>query len=107
MKKICPIHKVELDGKSTKYGPRYSCPVEECTVVLWGGSTSTPADEETRQLRIKCHNLFDKRWNTRKRRNQAYLELSHILGIKKEECHFGMFNKEQCEKALKILNGDY
>ena len=101
----CPKHNIDLEYTNTKYGKRYACP--ECDVVLWEGSTSTPADYETRQLRRKCHSLFDKRWKNNRERNDAYTTMAHIMGIKKEKTHFGMFNKEQCEEALKILNGNY
>jgi len=61
---ICPEHKISLNYTDTQYGKRYYCP--DCDVVLWEGSTSTPANYETRQLRIKRHALFDKRWKTKK-----------------------------------------
>ncbi|KKK70910.1 hypothetical protein LCGC14_2919230 [marine sediment metagenome] len=52
VKKVCPIHKCKLVGSYTIYGLRFECPEVGCTVVCWSGSTSTPADYETRSMRI-------------------------------------------------------
>lgn len=62
-----------------------------------------PADEETRTLRRKCHEVFDKRWETQQERSAAYDRLAKKLNISKAEAHFGMFDKEMCEKALELM----
>ncbi len=46
IKPICPEHNCVLVPNKTKYGTRWSCPVDRCTVVCWGGKTSTPANQE-------------------------------------------------------------
>lgn len=64
----------------------------------------TLANKELRILRIKVHELFDPMWKKGKRsRTQAYVWLSHKLRISPEKCHVGMFNKELCIQAIKIL----
>lgn len=63
-----------------------------------------PADKETRALRIKCHQLFDQKWNTPEEREEMYLWLMEKMGLNKAQTHFGKFNKTQCREALKILS---
>jgi hypothetical protein len=82
-------------------------------VASWEGKTSTPADDETRTLRSKCHVKFDPLWKRvdgkRTRRNKfvtrtdAYQWMQSVMGISKDKCHIGMLDKEQCERLLKIL----
>jgi hypothetical protein len=66
------------------------------------------ADHEMRELKIKCHELFDKRWkeseNKSKARKEQYVWLSERMGIPLKECHFGWFDKDQLLKAISILN---
>lgn len=63
----------------------------------------TPADRETRALRVKCHQLFDQKWKTPEEREKAYLWLVKEMHLTKAEGHFGKFNKERCLQALKLL----
>lgn len=99
---ICPEHVADLVRKETQYGGRYSCPVEGCTVVCWDGSTSTPADYETRQARMKAHDSFDRLWKSGMfNRKEAYRELARYLRIKKEDAHIGQFDKTT---ALKVCD---
>lgn len=99
---FCTKHRqTRLKPTDTKYGLRYSCPVEGCTVVLWDGSTSTPADYETRQARIEAHSWFDALWQsgifTRKK---AYKKLAAHLGLSPRKTHIGHFNKDQCQRTI-------
>ena len=65
------------------------------------------ADAEMRQMKMKCHELFDKRWmaerNRRKARNKEYEALANYLGIPVEECHFGYFDMDMLNKAYDYL----
>ena len=63
----CLKHEAVMIYKPTQFGLRYSCPVVGCDVVCWDGSTSTPADTQTRALRHKCHEAFDPLWQTKRR----------------------------------------
>lgn len=60
-----------------------------------------------RELRTECHEIFDKLWknaeNPIKERRKKYKWLAEEMGIPVEECHFGWFNEEELEKALRIL----
>lgn len=103
---FCPAHGNQLAYTVTKYGLRYHCTAEGCTVVLWNGSTSTPADYDTRQARHECHTLFDPLWKTgRMSRNEAYKWLNRVVGeaLNVPEVHFGRMNLEQCRAALAVL----
>lgn len=115
MTHVCPIHERVLRWSHTRYGRRYACPVAGCTVVCWEGSTSTPADLETREARKALHLLFDKEWkeahglfdapncSRRERRNNAYRWLSKEMGLPGVCAHIGMFDLEQCERATSLL----
>lgn len=61
------------------------------------------ANEEMRELRKKCHELFDKTWDTPEERKVRYMELAQKMHMNTEACHFAYFNTELLEKAYKIL----
>jgi len=77
----------------------------------------TLANKELRQARMKAKELFEPIWKTGQinkhmglpymkktsNRKKAYRWLADKMGLTKDETHFGMFNKEQCEKAYAIL----
>lgn len=116
-KKVCPIHGGRLDRTTTQYGYRWGCSVEGCTVVCWGGHTSSPADYETRQARHRCHELFDPIWQDEQgpfsrghrpnkrgvRRHRAYRWLADQMGLDINDTHFGLFTLEQCERAIATI----
>lgn len=119
VKRVCPTHYKTLVPANTKYGTRWSCIVEGCTVVCWSGSTSTPADYETRQARHQVHELLDPLWedpdgpfcegerpNRRGvRRSRAYRWLSEQLGKELDKTHIGYFDLQECRKAIELLKG--
>ena len=103
-RKVCPAHGTELLPAETRYGTRYGCTAPGCTVACWGGKTSTPADAETRELRRRCHELFDPLWKTGSRfksRSAAYRWLARLTGTK--EPHIGHFDRSRCEQLLAAL----
>lgn len=101
--KICPDHNVSLFRRQTRYGGRWMCPVDGCTVACWDGSTSTPADQETRDARIEAHDAFDALWRDRHiSRSEAYRRLAAFMNVGKHETHIGMFDKEQCEIVVEF-----
>lgn len=65
------------------------------------------ADRQTRKLRTKAHNEFDKLWQgglmTRKK---AYNWLASELGIESSECHISWFSKDQLKDTI-TLSSDY
>lgn len=71
------------------------------------------ANKEMRDMKIKCHDLFDRKWKneptSRKRhiaRKKAYKELSERLQIPIEECHFGYFDMDMLNRAFEILESE-
>lgn len=113
--KFCPTHNRPLVPSTTKYGKRWSCTSPGCTVACWDGSTSTPADAETRAARIRFHAMFDPLWKNgdmfaspdgggkQRRRNAAYAWLASVLGIRRADAHGGMFTREQCLRACEHI----
>lgn len=68
------------------------------------------ADEELRELKKKCHGLFDSLWLKEKTlkdkkitRKRAYKWLAERLEISVDCCHFGYFDKPTLQKAYRIL----
>ena len=61
------------------------------------------ADSEMRDLKVKCHEFFDKFWKTREERSEAYSRLAEAMRIPIKLCHFGFFNKKNLNKAIEIL----
>lgn len=106
-KKLCPVHGDSLERSKTRYGFRFDCTRDECTVMCWGGSTSTPANQTTRDARIAAHAAFDVLWQDGKRsRTKAYKWLANAMQLSGGMCHIGMFNAEQCASVV-ALCADY
>lgn len=65
-----------------------------------------------REMKMKCHELFDCQWKNEKTskkrriaRKKAYGNLAVKLNIPIKECHFGYFDMDILNKAYKILKG--
>jgi len=95
-----------LIPKATKFGTRFSCPVGGCTVVYWGGSDTTPADETTRQARTAAHEAFDQLWKSGLlKRSEAYRKLAAYLSKTYEyggKIHIGHFDQETCLRTIEF-----
>lgn len=104
--KLCPQHGNTMTFKQTKYGKRFFCVSPGCTVACWDGSTSTPADYETRQERMLAHNAFDQLWRSGLfTRKAAYKKLAEHLEIKPKDAHIGLFDAEMSRKAKAFARG--
>ena len=89
-----------------QYGSGYCYRCQKCGAFV-GTHAPRPrealgilADERTRNLRKTAHRLFDKLEGTR---TQRYAELARLLGINKEDCHFGYMNSDELERAIQIM----
>ena len=119
---ICGGH-VIFESNSRIYGREYgSGKMYYCTNCGAYVGTHKPkptealgllANKEMRDLKMQCHDLFDKKWQyektCRKRhiaRNKAYRDLADNLGISVKECHFGYFDMDMLQKAYAILKRD-
>lgn len=94
-------------GKS--YGMIYLCRNCMAYVGVHKG-TDKPlgrlANAELRRWKKEAHAAFDPLWQRgrfRGRRNDAYRWLSEQMGIPVEETHIGMFDVEQCRRAIQII----
>ena len=75
-----------------------------------------PANEETRNWRMKAHAMFDPLWrldygnnimSKSDRRKLLYKKVSELMNLDPNLTHIAMFNVEQCQKLISlILNGE-
>lgn len=94
---VCPVHIKKLIPVKTKYGVRHSCVVKGCTVACWDGSTSTPADDEVRGLRMKAHEVVDVLWKVGgMKRKEVYKRKE------RKDVHIGFFNKKELLKVIEF-----
>lgn len=105
--KVEYIQNKHIYGKS--YGSGYCYYCENCGAYV-GTHRVRPkeafgilANAEMRQLKMKCHDLFDKMWTTGEQRKRLYKWLAKELGINVEDCHFGYFDMDMLKKSYKIL----
>lgn len=90
-------------GKS--YGMIYICkPCDAYCGVHKGTDKALGrlANKELREHKKNAHKYFDQIWKRGiMNRRGSYKWLSEKLNIKKEYCHIGMFNVEQCKEVVK------
>lgn len=69
----------------------------------------TLADPRLRRMRGEVHSALDWHWkaarNKGRARERAYQRLARELSLSPEDCHVGLFDQQQCELALKVLEG--
>ncbi len=70
-------------------------------------SMGSLANKQLRELRKKCHKLFDAQWkgkpNEKLARRKCYVWLQSFTNLPDELAHIGMFNVEQCETLITEL----
>jgi hypothetical protein len=87
----------------TKYGNRHFCPEAGCTMVWWEDSDGTPADAQTRAMRMAAHDAFDRLWMSGQlTRKEAYRRLSESLELAPEKTHISMFNAGVCCSVVRF-----
>lgn len=60
----------------------------------------TLAGEDLRRARAQCKRPFETLWQSGKlTRDAAYQQLAAHMGLTAAECHFGLFNIDQCRRA--------
>lgn len=104
-RRICPTHGVRLVAAHDANRLQWVCPKPGCGIRCNAGSTSTPYDSETGQLRAHLHIAFDALWKPGPGqryayRGSAYEWLCKALGMTRDECHIGMFDADTCRRAL-------
>nr|BDD45321.1 hypothetical protein 40 [bacterium] len=113
----CPKCPGRLRLRRSKYGLFYGCVnYPRCDASHGAHPDGTPlgipANDETKEWRIKTHNIFDELWGrenpyldryTKKwRRTIAYMWLGEKMSLSEEECHIGRFDIYKCKEAICI-----
>lgn len=104
-----------MELRKGRYGKFYGCTRwPACDGVNGANQTDgrplgVLADKETRELRVRVHELLDNVWlGERERRREAraiaYEWLARFMRLPAEKCHVSMFTKKQCERAIEILS---
>jgi uncharacterized protein YlaI len=112
---VCGSNKIrytnnkEIYGKTYGNGGCYLCDNCKSYVGVHNTKQKIPlgrfANKELRELKMKCHNIFDKFWKEEKlSRGDCYRYLANKLNLYVRETHFGWFDKEYLLKSLDILN---
>ncbi|MEM8791070.1 MAG: zinc-finger-containing protein [Pseudomonadota bacterium] len=103
--KVIYPHRKDLHGKKF-----WLCRPCEAHCGCHGNTTNAlgyPANYQTRQARMKLHNMrLDPLWKGKKgrfKRNEVYAYMSDRMGIPRSETHTAMWTIEQCREAWVIL----
>ena len=68
----------------------------------------TPANAQLRAARQRAHAAFDPIWQRGvQTRTRAYKWLAHRMGIEAKAAHIALFNIEQCESAITIIEAEF
>ena len=87
----------------------YSCKKCNAHVGCHAGTYNPlgiPANIELRGIRMDTHRAFDKLWKNSthiKLRSELYGKLMLFMDIKKQDCHIGKFNSEQCAQVKTFI----
>ena len=109
------ISNSQIYGKEYGSGKMYYC--NSCGAYV-GTHIKKPevalgilANKEMREMKMKCHKLFDAQWiykgsasAKRKARVHAYKCLAKKLDIPLSECNFGYFDMDMLNKAYEIMS---
>ena len=103
----CPDCGDRMILRAGNYGTFWRCKTRVCygTISAYpdGRLRAVPGDRETRNLRVACHERFDRLWQSSEERRGRYLWLADQMGLTVHECHFSKMDKAQCREALDIL----
>jgi ssDNA-binding Zn-finger/Zn-ribbon topoisomerase 1 len=99
--------------RDSKFGKFYGCvrwPACDATHGAHPDGTplGVPANKETKQARMAAHAAFDQLWHRATRagrksaRSKAYAWLREQLGLTKDQCHIGRFDKAMCQKVIEL-----
>lgn len=111
---VCPhcagavqiVHHDDLYGRAYGEWPWvYQCGICKAYVGMHPFTNiplGTLAGDELRKARQQCKQPFEVLWQSKKlTRDVAYQQLATHLGLTAAECHFGLFNIDQCRRAKK------
>jgi hypothetical protein len=64
------------------------------------------ANKELRELKKRCHELFDPLWkNGKMSRSGAYMALQRVMGLSGRRAHIGKFDENECRKLIELVKG--
>lgn len=103
----CPICGKPMVLKKSKFGLFYGCTgYPECKTSHGahpdGSPLGIPADKETRELRVKAHDILEKIFNYKDKqgRNRMYSWLKENTS----KGHISMLDKTELVKLIEVLN---
>jgi ssDNA-binding Zn-finger/Zn-ribbon topoisomerase 1 len=107
----CPECGAPMALKPSRFGLFYGCgdwAMSGCNgshgAHKNGKPLGVPANVETKKLRMKAHEHFDKLWKAGKvNRSQAYGWLQRKMDMTPDQAHIGRFSSDDCHKLLDIL----
>lgn len=109
----CQSKNVKKESNSIIYGKNYGNGIcfycHNCKASVGahdnGKALGTLATKDVQILRKACHEIFDKLWKYDKvaSRSYLYIRLASEMELDKDECHFGMFQRDKCLKALEVI----
>ena len=110
-KEVCIVKGNKVYGSGYEHLDLYQC---ETCLALVGMHTDEEnkkapkgllADSDTRQMRKRCHEVFDPMWKQeRKTRSEAYKYLSVIMGVPMSMAHFACFDYEMCRRFIELMS---
>ncbi len=108
----CPDCGGRMVLRNSKFGPFYGCEnYPKCKATHGahpdGRPLGIPANKETKQWRMKAHDVFDKLWkgrNASMTRKQAYKWFQENMGLTAGEAHIGKFNIKQCQALIALIS---
>ena len=93
------------DLHSLKFFACYPCSAWVGCHKKTGKPLGRLADKELRSAKMSAHAAFDPLWRSGDMtRSEAYAWLANELCISRDNCHIGMFNKEQCGAVVDACN---
>lgn len=104
----CPECGSRMELKNSKYGPFYGCTTfPKCRATHGahpdGKPLGTPADKETKQLRIKIHRLCDGIWGEWESKECDRKGMYAWLKKNAPKPHIAEMDKEELLKAERLL----
>lgn len=111
-KNICPycgknvvvVHSSVIYGKGHNYGTMRACQ-DFPACDSYAGMGASLADRELRELRKRCHKLFDMRWKTgRMSRSECYNWLKQVMKMTAQQAHIANFRNAERLKLLEIID---
>lgn len=103
-KEVKIVHSTVIYGPGHDYG-NMKCCANFPACDSYAGMGASLADAELRDLRKKCHALFDARWkHGGVSRSQCYHWLKVSMGMKSKDAHIARFRKDQCLRLLDLLD---